>query len=197
MKLIAVTGGIATGKSTAAGLLARELDCPFCSCDALVHDLLRKSRVAEWIERMFPNTVSPKGEVNRRLLASRVFASVVDRRKLESFLHPLVLESIAHWAESYESGTLLGLVEVPLLYEVDFPLKRDVDVVVACSERTQIERLTRREGIPERVGERIAAQMPIPDKIFRAEVVIWNDGSLGTLSRLVVLAARRIHQKMQ
>jgi dephospho-CoA kinase len=104
---------------------------------------------------------------------------------------------VESWIEEHQNGTTFGLVEVPLLYEVDFPLKRDVDVVVACSEQTQIERLSRREGIDGRVRDRIAAQLPISEKIFRAEVVIWNEGSLGTLSRLVALAASRIQQKTQ
>jgi len=197
MKVIAVTGGIATGKSTAAALLATQLNCPSCSCDEIVHHLLRSAPVIQKIADSFPTTISSSGEVDRRLLAAQVFAVPAERRKLESLLHPLVLEGVAQWVKAHEFGSVWGVVEVPLLYEVDFPLKRDVDIVVACSERTQIERLTRREGSSDRVGDRIGAQMPVPEKIFRAEVVIWNDGSLGTLSRLVVLAARRIHQKTQ
>jgi dephospho-CoA kinase len=197
MRVIAITGGIATGKSTAVQMLAAQLSCPSCSCDAVVHELLRTPAVLTEIAERFPGVVTSEGEVDRRRLGDLVFQSEEQRRVLENLLHPRVLERVETWIEQHQNGTSLGLVEVPLLYEVDFPLKRDVDVIVACSEQTQIERLSRREGIDGRVRDRIAAQLPIPEKIFRAEVVIWNEGSLGTLSRLVALAASRIQQKTQ
>ena len=197
MRVIAITGGIGTGKSTAVQMLAAHLGCPSCSCDAVVHALLRTPELLTEIAQRFPGVVTSEGEVDRRRLGDLVFHSEEQRRVLESLLHPRVLERVETWIEQHQNGTTFGLVEVPLLYEVDFPLKRDVDVVVACSEQTQIERLSRREGIDGRVRDRIAAQLPISEKIFRAEVVIWNEGSLGTLSRLVALAASRIQQKTQ
>jgi dephospho-CoA kinase len=197
MRVIAITGGIGTGKSTAVQMLAAQLGCPSCSCDAVVHALLRTPELLTEIAQRFPGVVTPEGEVDRRRLGDLVFHSEAERRVLESLLHPRVLERVETWIEEHQNGTTFGLVEVPLLYEVDFPLKRDVDVVVACSEQTQIERLSRREGIDGRARDRIAAQLPISEKIFRAEVVIWNEGSLGTLSRLVALAASRIQQKTQ
>jgi dephospho-CoA kinase len=163
----------------------------------VVHELFRTPEVLTEIAERFPGVIDSEGEVDRRQLGDLVFHSEEQRRVLENLLHPRVLERVETWIEQHQNGTSFGLVEVPLLYEVDFPLKRDVDVVVACSEQTQIERLSRREGIDGRVRGRIAAQLPIPEKIFRAEVVIWNEGSLGTLSRLVALAASRIQQKTQ
>jgi dephospho-CoA kinase len=197
MRVIAITGGIGTGKSTAVQMLAAQLRCPSCSCDEVVHELFRTPEVLTEIAERFPGVIDSEGEVDRRQLGDLVFHSEAQRRVLENLLHPRVLERVETWIEQHQNGTSFGLVEVPLLYEVDFPLKRDVDVVVACSEQTQIERLSRREGIDGRVRGRIAAQLPIPEKIFRAEVVIWNEGSLGTLSRLVALAASRIQQKTQ
>ena len=195
MTVVAITGGIATGKSTATQMLASLLEAPACSCDQIVHGLLRTPGVLSEIGETFPGVADSSGDLDRRQLADLVFSSAEARLKLEGILHPRVLQIVQEWLAQQKQDGGFGLVEVPLLYEVDFPLKRDVDVVVACSERTQIERLTRREGNDGRVRNRIAAQRSIPEKILRAEVVIWNEGSLGTLSRLVALSAGRIQQK--
>ncbi len=191
---MAVTGGIATGKSTAVTLLAEALDAPCCSCDVIVRELLETAGVVSWIQDRFPEVIGGAGEVDRKRLGERVFRKEGDRLALEGFLHPLVLEEIGRWRAARENRTRFGIVEVPLLYEVDFPLKRDVDIVVACSERKQIERLAGREGLSVQQRGRIAAQWPLPEKVARAPVVVWNEGSLGILSRLVALAAGRIQQ---
>jgi dephospho-CoA kinase len=196
MRVIAITGGIGTGKSTAVQMLAAQLGCPSCSCDAVVHALLRTPELLTEIAQRFPGVVTPEGEVDRRRLGDLVFHSEAERRVLESLLHPRVLERVETWIEEHQNGTTFGLVEVPLLYEVDFPIKRDVDIVVACSERTQILRLALRERSSAQAGSRIGAQLPLSEKMLRADVVIWNEGSFGTLTRLVALAACGIHQKL-
>ncbi|RFC47634.1 MAG: dephospho-CoA kinase [Verrucomicrobia bacterium] len=197
MKLVAVTGGIATGKSSVCRLLSQDLGCPACSCDEIVHILLRSGHVIRSVLQQFPSVADSSGQIDRSSLARIVFAEPDRRRWLEDFLHPLVLRRVQEWIAENESTSSLGLVEVPLLYEVDFPVERDVDVVVACSQDTQMRRLAIREGSSDRAVGRLAAQMPLSEKISRAGLVIWNEGSLGTLTRLVALAARGIHQKTQ
>ncbi len=197
MKVIAITGGIASGKSAVAQALAEALLCPWCSCDQLVHRLLSAPEVVAEIEASFPGVVSVEGGLDRGALAGIVFSSSDRRLKLESIVHPRVLRAVEEWIAINATAAAMGVVEVPLLYEVDFPIKRDVDIVVACSERNQIRRLALRKTDSGRAVDRIGAQMPMAEKISRAQVVIWNDGSLGTLNRLVALAARGIHQKLQ
>jgi dephospho-CoA kinase len=194
MRIVAVTGGIGTGKSTVSRLLAERWGCPRLDCDQEVHRLLRWPPVVREVGTLFPGTVTETGEVDRAALAGRVFAREDDRKRLEDLLHPLVRDRIQRWSEeeTEANGARVGIVEVPLLYEVDFPLKRVVDVVVSCSERNQIERLRKRGGAEEGLRARIAAQWPLAEKMARADVVIWNEGGLGLLSRLVALAVDRI-----
>jgi dephospho-CoA kinase len=197
IRVVVVTGGIATGKSLVCRLLGQALGSPVCSCDEIVHRLLGEADVVAQIAERFPSAVTSSGEVLLRELAAIVFTSETRRRELEALLHPMVLAGVQEWVAANRIVSRIGVLEVPLLYEVDFPIKRDVDMVVACSERTQIQRLALREGSSVQAGNRIGAQMPLSEKILRADVVIWNEGSLGTLTRLVALAARGIHQKLQ
>ncbi|MBU6303055.1 MAG: dephospho-CoA kinase [Verrucomicrobia bacterium] len=197
MRLVAVTGGMATGKSTACRLLAETLGCPSCSCDEMVHRMLATEPVIRAVGERFPGTVDSTGTIDRAKLADAVFHAPQERRALEEILHPLVLGGVREWAAARQSEARIGVVEVPLLYEVDFPIERDVVLVVACSEPTQLRRLALRGGGSSRAKDRLAAQMPISEKMARSDLVIWNEGSLGTLTRLVALAASRIHQKTQ
>ncbi|MEM7602565.1 MAG: dephospho-CoA kinase, partial [Verrucomicrobiota bacterium] len=84
------------------------------------------------------------------------------------------------------------LVEVPLLYEVEFPLQRDLDLVVAASRDTQVERLIHDRGLElETANQMLEAQLPIDEKIRRADVVVWNDGSIEALKSQIEHLARR------
>jgi len=194
LRIIAVTGGIATGKSSVCQALSRALGCPQLDCDQAVHHLLRDPAVAGQVGALFSGVVLTSGGIDRTALARRIFSDEEERKRLEGLLHPLVRERISRWMEEEAgNGATTGIVEVPLLYEVDFPLKRVVDVVVSCSEWNQIERLRLRGGAAEGLQARIAAQWSLQEKMARANVVIWNEGGLGLLSRLVALAVDRIH----
>ena len=131
------------------------------------------------------------GGLNRRALGKTAFSTDEARSWLENLLHPRVLDRVAAWSKQQTAPCIL--VEVPLLYEVDFPLKRDIDVVVACSPETQVSRLNQRDQLdPDQARARIAAQLPIAEKMRRANVVIWNEGSSHALLRQTRLAASRI-----
>ncbi len=189
MKLIAVTGGIASGKSTVVRLLAGQLRCPWMSCDDVVHGILSES---DWIERIRerfgPEVVNESG-IDRRELGKRVFERPEERDALEALLHPEVLRRVSVWARG-EAGVSLGLVEVPLLYEVDFPMNQDFTVVVACSRATQVTRLRERNGLSLQDAEaRLSAQLPLISKTGPSDLVIWNDGTETALHRQVSLAA--------
>lgn len=195
MNLVAVTGGIASGKSTVSYGLAARLEAPWISCDEVVSTLYDEAEVLEAVRGRFGDTSFPDGRLDRRALAREVFADVEARRWLEGLLHPLVLRSVERWMRKIGRETRLewALVEVPLLYEVDFPLNRDIDVVVGCSLSTQLERIKRRNQLDEeQARSRIGAQLPIEQKVVRADVVLWNDGSKTMLEQLIGLAAARI-----
>lgn len=195
MEIVAVTGGIASGKSTVTRGLAARLSAPWVSCDDVVNRLYGDEGVLASLRVQFGESCFPGGLFDRQALGRRVFADEEARRWLESLLHPKVLEEVERWvdAQRRENASRCGLVEVPLLYEVDFPLNRDIDVVVGCSLSTQLERIMRRDQLGEvEARRRISAQLPIEDKVIRADVVLWNDGSEAVLEQLMDLAAGRI-----
>ena len=191
--VVAVTGGIATGKSSFCQMFAEAAEAPIISSDAVVHQLYESDEVRDLVrERFGDGVMTEAGEVNRGALGKIVFQSAVERAWLEDLLHPRVLKALKAWIGENEAKDCV-IVEVPLLYEVDFPLKRDFDVVVACTSTTQLHRLQKRNQIDlEHAKARIASQLPIPEKILRADVVIWNEGSHSNLLDQARLASRRI-----
>ena len=188
MQTLALSGGIATGKSTFSRLfleLAPETAC--FDCDACVHDLLTKPEVVATIGASLGHTLaSADGTLNRSRLRELVFEQPDRRKALEAILHPRVREAcLAARQAARDSGTAaFFLAEVPLLYESGFPLPRDLDVVVACGPATQRSRLLARSGFaPDLADKILAAQLSIADKMDRADVALWNGGNPESLRR--------------
>ncbi len=183
MFVLAVTGGVASGKSLFAEVFAELTGgaSERFDCDGAVHSLLAEPDILDEIRKYFGSEVFDEGgELNRGLLRDRVFASEEDRKKLESLLHPGVLqqaELVMKVAAGRDEPPDYLLFEVPLLYEVDFSLQRDTDVVVATSPEVQLKRLREDRGLDDEVIEQIIkSQLPMVEKISRAQQVIWNDG---------------------
>ena len=176
--LVGLTGGFGTGKSTAARFF-RLLGAQIIDADKLAHQALRQGRptynaVCAHFGRK--NILGPRGEINRRKLARIVFNNPGKRRKLESIVHPFVLNEMERIAKKK-----LGIVilEVPLLFETNLNEKMDVSIVVRASEKKQLLRLRKRTGAsPAEVRARNEAQMPIAKKVRLANFVINNEGSL-------------------
>lgn len=195
VKLVAITGGIASGKSSVLHGLAARLGAPWISCDDIVTRLYEQEPVLAAVQERFGEPIVTQGRLDRLALGRAVFGDAGARRWLEGFLHPLVLQSVEAWCVELAGQTLVswGVVEVPLLYEVDFPLKRDIDMVVGCSLSTQLKRIQSRDQLDEEQAlRRIGAQLPMEHKVIRADVVVWNDGSKTVLQQLIGLAADRI-----
>ncbi|MEM9284111.1 MAG: dephospho-CoA kinase [Verrucomicrobiota bacterium] len=197
MVSIAITGGVACGKSFACDLLlerfptgrALKLDC-----DDLVRELLSSPEVTSRLKEL-----DQEGEqlfdgdrLNKSILRKRVFENSGFRAKVESVLHPLVLDRVDQVQEDSKTLFELMLIEVPLLYEVEFPIKRDLELVVAASGTTQMRRLTHQRNVePEVAGRIIDSQLPINVKIERGDIVIWNDSQKSILEKQVDHLARR------
>ncbi len=205
MFVVAVTGGVASGKSLFSDMfisLVRDKDnIESFDCDRSVHSLLVEPEVLEELGRIFGAGVfDDEGSLNRRHLGERVFASENDRKDLESLLHPGVLqqaELALKAASSRDVPPAYLLFEVPLLYEVDFSLQRDTDVVVAASSDVQLKRLRENRGLGEEVIEQmLRAQLPMETKISRAERVIWNDGCESELREEAQLLKAWIDKKV-
>jgi len=182
-RLIAVTGGIACGKSTLAGILS-EQGCDILDTDDVSHSLQASGGGAagKIAARFGDGAIAADGSVNRRKLGELVFANPKALRDLESIMHPLIEGAVRDWISSRESGRTL-VVLVPLLFEagLDHKFAWDATVAVVSSRETQISRLAQR-GFDRAAAEaRIDSQMPCAEKSRRATFTIVNDGSLAML----------------
>ena len=163
-------------------------------CDASVHELLTSASIIGTLAEVFGEGIlGSDGQIDRDSLRDIVFNDTTKRRKLEAILHPKVLDA----GRRARSGAMrnprqpdLFLIEVPLLYETDFPIERDADLVVATSPATQVRRLKDQRGLSDEMIAKInAAQLPIDHKIDRADLVIWNEGPEAEVREQIRLAA--------
>lgn len=173
---LVITGGIGCGKSLAGETLA-SLGVAVLDSDQVAHELLAGDpAVREAIRSRFGPSVFTDGTVNRRALGSVVFTDEHARKDLEAILHPRIRIRTDEWLAAQPSSQPAAVI-IPLLYEVgrdrDFPLV----ACVACSPEVQHQRLRQRGWTEQEIQRRLAAQLPVEEKIKRAQVVIWNDGS--------------------
>ena len=187
MLLVGLTGGIGTGKSTAARMLERRGAVVF---DA---DVLARQAVApgtpgfdQVVERFGPNVLAPGGGLDREALASIVFSDPAARRDLEGIVHPEVRRMFAEGCEEYRDSDRVVVFSAPLLVETGMHTAFDLLIVVSAPVATQIERLMRDRGMGERdVQARIAAQLPLEAKAEVADILVDNEGTLEDLERRV------------
>ena len=181
MVTFAVTGGIACGKSL-TGLLLAEAGVAVCDTDQLAHQLMSRGRpVYDAVVQTFGRVIlGPDKAIDRTRLGSLVFDDSRALAKLNALVHPAVKESWRDWLAG-QSGVKAAAVLIPLLYEVGEEAGWDAVVCVACSPDIQFKRLMER-GFSERETRlRMNAQMPIEEKMERADYVIFNEGSVEVL----------------
>lgn len=182
MKTLIVTGGIATGKSTAIRLLmaAGGERLRLFDCDAEAGRLLDGGRLKEGLIHAFgPASVETGGRANRNFLRELVFRNPDSRKTLEGLIHSLLhQECLAQMQAARQNAAVGGFViDVPLFFETSARYHQDAVCVVAVSRETQKTRLALRNGFREDMMDAIlAAQLPIMEKVNRADFVIWNEG---------------------
>ncbi len=187
MKLCGLTGGVGMGKSTAAAFLQKR-GARIVDTDQVARELVQLGQpaLAEIQAAFGPKIIAPDGQLRRDELARIVFEDAAARKKLEDILHPRIRErwlaQIQKWRG--ENGPL-GVVVIPLLFETHAESHFDKVICVACSENSRRERLKARGWTPGQIEGRIAAQMPITEKIARANFVIWSEGGIENHSRQV------------
>jgi dephospho-CoA kinase len=177
------------GKS-AVGKVFADLGWGRSDSDEIVRDLLTGDRaVIDEISSVFgPDVVGPDGSVDRKALAHIVFAEAPLLQKLEEILHPRVREV---WKGRVANRPKLNwVVEIPLLFENGLEKEVDFTVCVASDPLVQAQRLASRGLSQQEVSRRIARQLPLAQKIERADFVISNNGSLGFLKDQVIRLAR-------
>ncbi|MCH7224518.1 transcription termination factor Rho [Haloferula sp. A504] len=179
---MALTGGVASGKSTACAIF-RELcsDLVLFEADASVHRLLASDPGVEAavVGRFGAECRAPGGGIDRPVLRERVFGDEAARRDLEGILHPRVREEcLESLARARKIGASLFLADIPLLFENDFDFGQETSLLIAVGRDTQLKRLRDRNGFDDDLARSILdAQMPTADKMRRADVVFWNEGS--------------------
>jgi dephospho-CoA kinase len=185
MPAIGITGGISTGKSSFMSCL-RELvpEARFFDADVAARELGdRDPEVRELIGKEFGAAVYSTGDLNRKAMRSIVFADAEKKRALEQILHPRIRRQWSLEAEGHRNSTELFFADIPLLYETGGETLCDRVVVMACSPGLQLERLMARTGLPGAEAQQmIDAQMPLTEKISRADHVVWNNGGRDVLA---------------
>jgi len=179
---IALTGGIATGKSTVASLMAlngmRVIDA-----DTISHEILDAS--SSWVKETFGDEYINGSKVNRTKLGSLVFSDDSAKKILEDFLHPKIRDEIEKRSIKQDSFKFPYLIDIPLFFENGAYDIKD-SVVVYTPRDVQLERFMKRNGYSEEESlKRIASQMPIDEKKERATWVIDNSKKLKHLQQEV------------
>jgi dephospho-CoA kinase len=193
MAVIGITGGIATGKSSFCFCL-RELlpGAKFFNADQAARELTdNDAEVKEALRQQFGAAIfSDSGDLNRKALRAIVFADAEKKSALEQILHPRIRRQWSRAAETSRKSGDLFLADIPLLYETGGETLCDRVVVVACSHATQLKRLLGRTGLDRAEAEQIVnSQMPLEEKITRADHVVWNNGDRSGLMEQARLVA--------
>jgi dephospho-CoA kinase len=189
MIILGITGGMGCGKS-AAGACFADLGWGRSDSDQIVRELLTDDvAVIEKVTAAFgPAILDTEGGIDRKSLAGVVFAEPASLQTLEGILHPRVREI---WKGRVEHQPQLNwVVEIPLLFEKGLEKEVDFTVCIASDPLVQAQRLASRGLSQKEVSRRIARQLPLAQKIDRADFVITNNGSLGFLSDQVFRLAR-------
>ncbi|MGD1089337.1 MAG: dephospho-CoA kinase [Verrucomicrobiota bacterium] len=180
MKSFGLTGGVGMGKSTTAGFL-RAREVPVMDTDELARELVQpgQAALAEIQTAFGKNLLAADGQLRRDELARIVFADPAARKKLEAILHPRIRERWLAQIKTWRGENRpLAVVVIPLLFETQAESQFNKIICVACSAASQRERLLARGWTPEQIQQRIAAQMPVEQKIARSHFVIWTEGGL-------------------
>lgn len=178
--LVALTGGIGSGKSTVAARWV-ELGATEIDADILAREVVEPGSegLAQVAAEFGSDLIRSDGTLDRRLLATRAFASPERRRKLEAILHPLIQERAKALTSSIEG---LIVYTIPLLVETQSPLQFDRVVTVSCPEAVRVDRLVTLRGLsPEEAMARIRSQATDQERERVSDTVIDSDCTLDEL----------------
>ncbi len=195
MLRVALTGGIATGKSYVARRM-RAAGVPVVDADVLAREAVAPGtpQLKAIAERFGTGVLGHDGALDRARLAGIVFADPGARQALEAIVHPAVRAAIDQFYESLPEDTPFAVADIPLLFETNRADAFDMSVVAACPPEMQVDRVVARDGVGrEEALQRLAAQLPIAEKVGRADYVIDTSGSFAATDAAVdgVLAALR------
>ena len=185
---VALTGGIATGKSYVLARFAAR-DVPTVDADSIAHDVTRGDApaVVDIRRRFGPDVFDSMDEIDRRKLAERVFDDTRERNALEAIIHPHVRTAIERWFTEVEtkSHTPFAIADIPLLFETGRQRDFDRVVVTTCPVSIQLDRLGSRGLSAVDAQKRMAAQLPSGEKLAGADFMIQTGGSFAETDRQI------------
>ncbi len=188
---LAVTGGIACGKSL-FGKLLEETGAEVADTDGMTHDLQRPGApLAEAVRAEFgAEFLDAEGAVDRARLGALVFSDPASMARLNAAAHPLVFDALRAWLDR-PTKAWAKVALIPLLFETRWRLPWDATFCVAASPAVQLQRLRGRGLSEEEARRRVASQMSLEDKIARADITVWNDGTVAVLASCAYAVKRR------
>ncbi len=195
-RAIGVTGGIACGKSEVGRILEHAgvavLDTDRVAHEAMAPGQAAYRRVVDYFGRA---VVAADGTIDRSRLGAVVFADPDARRALNERVHPEVRRRWRDWVARMRAQDRVAAVIIPLLYEVGADTGWDAIICVAADERVARERLMERGLGEEQIRQRWASQMPVADKVRKADYVIENNGTLDELETRTLKVLQQILSK--
>jgi dephospho-CoA kinase len=188
---IGITGGISTGKSTFCKCLREILpDAKFFDADRAAHELVDLAEVRQELKREFGDEVFSAGGLNREKLRAIVFEDAARKTALEKILHPRIRQQWSAEANKHRQSPDFFFADIPLLYETSGETLCDRVVVVARSPDIQLSSFLERSKLNRTTAtEMINSQMPLAEKMKRADHVVWNNderNALAEQARLLV-----------
>ena len=184
MKVIGLTGGIACGKSTASAYL-KELGACIVDTDGISRATTKKGGKGYYavLEHFGQDLLLENGEIDRRKLGGIVFSDEKKRQELNALIHPIVIgESKEQMQAASKAGYAVCILDVPLLFESGMETLCDETWLVYVPRQEQIRRIAERDGLDaEAAAARIDSQMPLEEKLRRADRAIDNSGSVEEL----------------
>ena len=182
MRVIGITGGIGSGKSTVARLLSAKYDIPLIDADKLSKQATEDIDIKNKIREEFGQKCFDKDfNLIRNVVAELIFSDVLKVEKLNSIIHPYVRNEFKKLIKYYEENNDYVLYDVPLLFEAR--LEKDVDfiVLVYLDYDTRINRLVNRGMTKDDAVNRISKQISLDDKIKLSDLIVYNNASLPEL----------------
>jgi dephospho-CoA kinase len=157
-----------------------DLGVPTIDADVLAREAVAPGTpgLTAIVARFGPDVVDEQGALDRRKLATLAFADAAARHDLETIIHPVVRQRIDAWFDSLDARHPFAIADIPLLFETHREREFDAVIVTACDPATQITRVMARDSVSEDdARRRVAAQLPIDEKIRRADYVIDTNGT--------------------
>ena len=193
--IVGLTGGIASGKSTVSNLF-RKYGIEIVDADKVAKEVSEKKESIEKISNIFGKDIlDSDGKIVREKLREKAFKNRELLQELNKIIHPQVMEYFKRKKEENSKDEIL-IFDIPLLYEAKMEYLCDKIIVVGVDVQKQIRRVVARDGSSEELAKKIILnQMPLDEKIKKADIVIMNDGTLDELEAKVMKIYRELKER--